>query len=97
MYERWQYKNHKMMNSSVTDAGSAGFPGNSVSEESTCNAGDWGSNPGLGRYPGEGKGNPLQYFYLENPTDKGAWKATVHGVARVGHGLVTKAPPAGFA
>ena len=40
--------------------------------ESACNAGDPGSNPGLGRSPGEGNGNPLQYFYLENPMDKGA-------------------------
>ena len=66
-------------------------------EESTCKAGDWGSNPGSGRYPGEGNDNPLQYFYLENPMDKGAWQATVQGVARVWHNLVTKAPPTGFA
>ena len=41
--------------------------------ESACNAGDPGSNPGSGRYPGEGNGNPLQYFCLENPTDRRAW------------------------
>ena len=41
--------------------------------------------PELGRSPGEGNGNPLQYSGLENPTDRGAWQATVHGVARVGH------------
>ena len=40
--------------------------------------------PGLGRSPGEGNGNPLQYSCLENPMDKEAWQATVHGVARVG-------------
>ena len=46
--------------------------------------------PGLGRSPGEGNGNPLQYSCLENPMDRGAWQATVHGVAGVGHDLVTK-------
>ena len=39
-----------------------------------------GSIPGLGRSPGEGNGNPLQYSYLENPMDRGAWHATVHGL-----------------
>ena len=48
---------------------------------SACNVGDLGSTPGLGRSPGEGNGNPLQYFCLENPMDEGAWWATVHGVA----------------
>ena len=43
-------------------------------------AGDLGSIPGSGRSPGEGNGNPLQYSCLENPMDKGAWQATVHGV-----------------
>ena len=47
----------------------------------------------LGRFPGEGKGNPLQYSCLENPMDRGAWWATVHGVARIGHNLATKPPP----
>ena len=60
---------------------------------SVCNEGDPGSIPGLGRSPGEGNGNPLQYSCLENPMDRGAWWATVHGVARVGHDLVTKPPP----
>ena len=49
--------------------------------------------PGLGRSLGEGNGNPLQYSCLENPMDRGAWWAAVHGVARVGHDLVTKPPP----
>jgi len=49
--------------------------------------------PGLGRSPGEGNGNPLQYSCLENPMDRGAWRATVHGLARVGHDLATKPPP----
>ena len=51
-------------------------------KESTCNMEDLGSIPGLGRSPGEGNGNPLQYSCLENPVDEGAWWATVHGVAK---------------
>ena len=47
-----------------------------------ANAGDSGSIPGLGRSPGEGNGNPLQYSCLGSPMDKGAWQATVHGVAK---------------
>ena len=50
-------------------------------KESACNVGDLGSIPGLGRSPGEGNGKPLQCSYLENSMDKGAWWATVHGVA----------------
>ena len=57
------------------------FPGGSAGKESTCKAGDLGLVPGLGRSPEEGNGNPLQYC-LENPTDKGAWQATVHGVTK---------------
>ena len=49
---------------------------------SVCSAGDLGSIPGSGRFPGEGTGNPLQYSCLENPMDGGAWWATVHGVAK---------------
>ena len=60
-----------------------GFPGSSNGKESACNAGDLGSIPGLGRSPGEGNGNPLQYLCLENPTDRGAWLAIVHGVAEL--------------
>ena len=45
---------------------------------------------GWGSSPGEGNGNQLQYSCLENPMDRGGWQATVHGVARVGHNLVTK-------
>ena len=51
-------------------------------KKSACNAGDSGSIPGLGRYPGEGSGNPLQYSCLENSMDRGAWWVTVHGVAK---------------
>ena len=46
------------------------------------NAGDTNSIPGSGRYSGEGNGNPLQYSCLENSMDRGAWQATVHGVAK---------------
>ena len=59
-----------------------GFPGGSDGEVSVCNAGDPGSIPGLGRFPGEGNGSPLQYSCLENPMDGGIWWATVHGVAK---------------
>ena len=52
------------------------------SKESACNAGDAGSIAGSGRYPGEGKGNPLQDSCLENPMDRGALWATVHGVTK---------------
>ena len=59
-----------------------GFPGGSVCKESTCNSGNPGSVPGLGRSPGAGNGNPLQYSYLENSMDRGAWRAIVHGVPK---------------
>ena len=70
-----------------------GFHSRSDGNESACDAGALGSIPGSGRSPGEGNGNPLQYSCLENPMDRGAWRATVHGVARVGHDLATKPPP----
>ena len=60
----------------------------SVSKASACNAGDLGSISGSGRSPGEGNGNPCHYSCLENPMNRGAWQATVHGVSRVGHDLV---------
>ena len=53
--------------------------GGSDSKESACNAGDPGSIPGSGRSPRKGNGNPLQHSCLENPMDRGAWWATVHG------------------
>ena len=59
-----------------------GFPGGSEVKASTRNAGDLGSIPGSGRSPGEGNDNPLQDSCLENPMDRGAWWATVHGVAK---------------
>ena len=53
------------------------FPG-----ASTYSIGDPGSIPELGRSTGEGNGNPLEYSCLENPTDRGAWQSTVHGVTK---------------
>ena len=60
---------------------SQGFPRSLVSKEFACNAGDLSSIPGLGRSPGKGNGNPLQYSCLENPIDREAWQATVHSIA----------------
>ena len=57
-----------------------GFPDDSVVKILPANAGDVGSVPGSGGSPGEGNGNPLQYSCLENPMDRGAWRATVHGL-----------------
>ena len=65
----------------------------SVGKESACHAEDLGSIPGSSRSPGEGNGNPLQYSWLENTMDRGAWQAMVHGVARVGYNLAIKPPP----
>ena len=56
-----------------------GLSCSSFGKESACNAGDLGLIPVLGRSPGGGNGNPLQYFCLENLMDTGAWMATVHG------------------
>ena len=60
------------------------FPGGSAGTESACNVGDLGSIPGLGRSPGEGNGNPLQYTCLEIPMNRGDWQGTgaAHGVAK---------------
>ena len=56
-------------------------------KESACSAGNLGSISGLGRSPGEGNGNPLRYSYLENPMDRGAWRATDHGISKSRTGL----------
>ena len=71
-----------------------GFPGGSDSKESACNAGDTGDMgliPGWGRSPGGGHGNPLQRSCLENPMDRGSWRAMVHGVTKSRTGLSTHA------
>ena len=62
-----------------------GFPGDTIVKNPPANAEDvrdMGSIPGLGRFPGGEQGNPLQYFCLENPMDRGAWWATVHRVVK---------------
>ena len=61
---------------------SRGFPGGSAVKNLPVNAGDAGSIPGMGRFPGGGNSNPLQYSCLESPMDRGAWWATVHGVIK---------------
>ena len=58
-----------------------GFPGSIVVKNLPANAGDMGSIPGSGRFPGGGNGNPLQYSCLENSMDRRSWWAIVHGVA----------------
>ena len=65
------------------------FPGGSVVKNLPDKAGAMGLIPGLGKSPGEGNGNPLQYSCLENSMDRGAWRATVHGVAKSLTGLST--------
>ena len=67
---------------SCLPVGLSGFPGGSDSNESACNAGDLGLIPGLGKSPGGGRGNPLHYPFLENSTDRGAWRAMVQGIAK---------------
>ena len=59
-----------------------GFPGSSAGKESACNVGDLGLIPELGRSPGGGHANPLQYSFLENPMDSGAQQVRVYGVAK---------------
>ena len=71
------------VNFSCVLAALANFGGGSDGNESAHHAGDLGPIPGLGRSPAEGNGNPPQYSCLENPRDRGAWWATVHGVAEL--------------
>ena len=61
-----------------------GFPGSSDGKASACKAGDPGSIPGLGRFPGDGNGSSLQYSCLVNSMDRGPWQATVPGVTESG-------------
>ena len=69
--------------------------GGSDGKESACSVGDPGLIPGWERSSGEGNGSPLQSSRLENPMDRGAWRATVHEITRVGYNLVTTPPPPG--
>ena len=78
MLEEWPYFNGKgKVKEGVRETG---FPGGSDGKGSACNAGDLGLIPRLGRSPGGGHGNPLQHSCLENPMDRGAWRAAVPGV-----------------
>ena len=63
-----------------------GFPGGSVVKNLLVNEGNMGSTPGLGQSPRGGNGNPLQYSCQENPMERGAWQAKIHGHKR-GHNL----------
>ena len=63
-----------------------GFPGDSAVKNSPANEGVTSSIPGLGRSPGEGNANPLQYTCLGNSMDRGTWRVTVHGVTKVSDG-----------
>ena len=72
-----------------------GFHGGFHGKESTCNAGDLGSISGSGRFPGGGHGNPLQYSYLENPMDRGAWLQSM-GSQRVRHDSATSRTHSGL-
>ena len=67
-----------------------GFPDSSLGKESACSAGGLGLIPGSGRFLEGGHGNTLQYSCLENPMDRGAWWATIHGVARIRRDWATK-------
>ena len=74
----------------ATHSSILGLPGGSDGKASVYNAGDLGSIPGSGRSAGEGNGNPLQHYCLENPMDRGAWQATQSmGLQRVGHDWAT--------
>ena len=75
-------QNQKMALYSVVPSKQMGFPAGSVVKNPPANAGELSSIPWSGRSPGEGNGNPLQYSYLGNPTDQGAWQATVHGAVK---------------
>ena len=75
----WEYPLEKEI---ATHSSIPGLPCGSAGKESAFNAGDMGSIPGLGKSPGEGNVNPLQYSYLGNPMDRGAWQATVHEVTQ---------------
>ena len=70
------------MLSNTAERSGISFLGSSAGKELTCNAGDLGLIPGLESSPREGIGYPLQYSCLENPMDRGAWQATVHGIAK---------------
>ena len=81
----WNYLKHlspSIRAIRICELARKGFPAGSVVKNRPANAGDVGSIPGSGRSPEGGHGNPLQYSCLGNPMDRGAWRATVHRVAK---------------
>ena len=74
--------NHLFLSLFSISIASLGFPGGLVVKNLPANAEDMGLIPGSGRFPGEGNGNPLQYFCLGNPINRRAWQAAVHGVTK---------------
>ena len=74
---------HRVFNTVTQHSTFYGLPCGSAGKESVCNAGDPGSIPVLGRSPGEGNENPLKHTSLENPMDRRAWQATVHGITKI--------------
>jgi len=82
MYHTYIHQFYNFFRFSIVRGKPRDFPGGPDSKESAYSAGDPGSIPGLGRSPGEGNSNPLQYPCLENPMDRGTWQATVHGVPK---------------
>ena len=76
------HRKNEIMPFSATWMELENFPGGSAIKNLPVNAGDTGSTPGWGKSPGERNGNPLLYSCLENPMDREAWWATVHGVAK---------------
>ena len=91
--ERQIIKGKYLQSSSQFSEGDSVVKNPHAMEKATCNAMDTVSLTGSGRSPGEGSGNPVQYFCLGNPMDRGAWWVMDHRVSRVGHNLVTKLPP----
>ena len=77
-------RGHKEVNSTGQPTALSGGLPRRLRGRRACNAGDVVLIPGLGRSPGEGNGNPLQYSCLENRMDRGAWRATVHGITKTG-------------
>ena len=82
MVKRKEEKERKQMGKKGPLTTVWGFTHGSVVKNLPANGGDAGLIPGCGTSPGEGNGNPLQYCCLENPMERGAWRATVHGVAK---------------
>ena len=78
----WIQCSEELVQGGNTSVSTFGFPCGSDGKESACSVGDLGSIPGSGQSPGKGNGCPLQYSGLENSIDRGAWQATVHGLAK---------------